>query len=145
MGGCGMSLYQEYDGSEDLKNLRVEVVRLKADRDEWRQKYWEAHDDFHRLWVGYSTALDAQPWATDEPIRVQLDRVTERLKRAEDAEAQLKQALSDIHTVAHCTAKAGPLNTPDLQEVWSKFMQIAVMATNGLVSTQPKGESNWKS
>lgn len=41
----------------------------------------------------YTEAVDAQPWATDEPIRVQLDRVTSTMDalraRAEKAEDEL--------------------------------------------------------
>lgn len=81
--------------------------------------------------------VGAQPWA--------IEQVKEDRELLEGEIARLKQTLSDIHTFAHCTAKAGPLNTPDLQDAWSKFMQISAMATNGLAGTKPKQESGWKS
>jgi len=46
--------------------------------------------------------------------------------------ADLKEALRDIATTAHCIAKAGPLNTPTLQDAWGKFMKIDSMASNAL-------------
>lgn len=54
--------------------------------------------------------------------------------RLEENETRLKAALEDIATFAHCTAKAGPLNTPDLAAAWAKFMQINVKASAALAS-----------
>ena len=42
------------------------------------------------------------------------------------------EALDNIHITAHCIAKAGPLNTPTLQDAWGKFMDLEVMAVKGL-------------
>ncbi len=53
---------------------------------------------------------------------------------------QARKALDNIHTTAHCISKAGPLNTPTLQDAWRKFDLIAVMATNALTTSAPKGE-----
>lgn len=44
----------------------------------------------------------------------------------------LRAALHDIHVTAHCLAKAGPLNTPDLETAWVRFMRLSVMATAAL-------------
>ena len=44
----------------------------------------------------------------------------------------LREALKEISTTAHCIAKAGPLNTPTLQDAWVKFMHIDAMATKAL-------------
>jgi hypothetical protein len=46
--------------------------------------------------------------------------------------AKLREALKEISTTAHCIAKAGPLNTPTLQDAWGKFMAIDAMATKAL-------------
>ena len=46
--------------------------------------------------------------------------------------AKLREALKEISTTAHCIAKAGPLNTPTLQDAWWKFMHIDAMATKAL-------------
>jgi len=46
--------------------------------------------------------------------------------------AKLREALKEISTEAHCIAKAGPLNTPTLQDAWGKFMHIDAMATKAL-------------
>ncbi len=40
--------------------------------------------------------------------------------------------LQDIHLLAHCIAKAGPLNTPTLEVAWSKFELLAVKAVEGI-------------
>lgn len=45
---------------------------------------------------------------------------------------RLEAGLRDIHTFAHCIAKAGPANVPTLEEAWPKFMEIGVKATNAL-------------
>ena len=50
--------------------------------------------------------------------------------------AALKEALGEIATTAHCIALAGPLNTPTLQDAWSKFMKIDSMASNALAKNQ---------
>lgn len=60
--------------------------------------------------------------------------IPELLRKIND----LRQALEEIATLAHCTAKAGPLNTPTLADAWGKFMKINVMATNVLYSTRDK-------
>lgn len=79
-------------------------------------------------------AFDAQPWATDEPVRVQLDRVTAELERwrrggvteamlrqhdgtilvgegceialagTTGRQAQLHKALDDLHVVCECAS-----------------------------------------
>jgi hypothetical protein len=46
--------------------------------------------------------------------------------------AKLREALKEISTEAHCISKAGPLNTPTLQDAWGKFMHIDAMATKAL-------------
>jgi regulator of replication initiation timing len=50
----------------------------------------------------------------------------------ETENAKLREALKEISTTAHCIAKAGPLNTPTLQDAWGKFMYIDAMATKAL-------------
>jgi len=42
------------------------------------------------------------------------------------------ETLDSIHITAHCIAKAGPLNTPTLQDAWVKFMDLEGMAVKGL-------------
>ncbi len=59
------------------------------------------------------------------------------------AHHDLRAALSDIHTRAHCLAKAGPLHTPKLDVAWQHFMELGVMATAALsksrIGNVPKG------
>lgn len=57
--------------------------------DEFRLSEQELRDELK----SYKDAVDAQPWATDEPIRVLLDRITERLQKAE---ARLAKAQSEL-------------------------------------------------
>ncbi len=66
----------------------------------------------------------AEDWAIHQVI----DRVLEM----ENENAKLREALKEISTDAHCIAKAGPLNTPTLQDAWGKFMAIDAMATKAL-------------
>lgn len=47
-----------------------------------------------------------------------------------------RNALEDIHTTAHCIAKAGPLTTPTLDKAWVEFMRIGAMASNALWTTK---------
>lgn len=54
------------------------------------------------------------------------------IKKIQEENAVLRAALEDIATFAHCTAKAGPLHTPDLAAAWAKFMQINVKASAAL-------------
>lgn len=58
--------------------------------------------------------------------------------------SKYESSLQEIRVFAHCVAKAGPLNTPTLQDAWSKFMEISAMASKGL-SKQKSGGSGWKS
>jgi len=66
----------------------------------------------------------AEDWAIHQVI----DRVLEM----ENENAKLREALKEISTEAHCISKAGPLNTPTLQDAWGKFMHIDAMATKAL-------------
>ncbi len=52
--------------------------------------------------------------------------------------SEMKRALEDIHTTAHCLAKAGPLHTPDLATAWVRFMEISVKATAALSAAKQK-------
>lgn len=52
--------------------------------------------------------------------------------RAEDAE--LRRALEEIATDAHCIAKAGPLSVPTLDVAWNRFTAISGRATSALTS-----------
>lgn len=57
------------------------------------------------------------------------------LHGSEETAAELvlaHRALEDIGTLAHCIAKAGPANTPTLEDAWSKFNLISVKATGAL-------------
>ncbi len=59
------------------------------------------------------------------------------LKVAQQLETELaaaRAALSDIHTTAHCLAKAGPLHTPDLKTAWSHFLHLSAKATLALAA-----------
>ncbi len=49
---------------------------------------------------------------------------------------RLRAALEDISTIAHCLAKAGPLNTPTLQAAWGQFMRIDSMVTAALAAAR---------
>lgn len=82
--------------------IERENVRLRADRDDWKAKHWKAHDDFHRQFL-------------------EMEKLLESLEIA-------RKTLDDIHLQAHCIAKAGPLNTPTLQDAWGKFMEISAKA-----------------
>lgn len=68
-----------------------------------------------------------------------LKQAKQEIEALEKENAELKEALRDIATTAHCIAKAGPLTTPTLQDAWSKFMKIDSMASNALSKnkTQP--------
>ena len=66
----------------------------------------------------------AEDWAIHQVI----DRVLEM----ENENAKLREALKEISTEAHCISKAGPLNTPTLQDAWVKFMRMDAMATKAL-------------
>jgi hypothetical protein len=68
--------------------------------------------------------VGAEDWAINQVI----DKVIE----LENENAKLREALKEISTTAHCIAKAGPLNTPTLQDAWGKFMAIDAMATKAL-------------
>lgn len=52
--------------------------------------------------------------------------------KIETENAALREALEEISTTSHCIALAGPLNTPTLQDAWSKFMKIDSMASEAL-------------
>jgi hypothetical protein len=52
--------------------------------------------------------------------------------------AELREALSDISTHAHCLAKAGPINTPTLDDAWMHFTRLSVTATAALRPTAHK-------
>jgi len=56
----------------------------------------------------------------------------EYIEKLERENAKLREALKEISTTAHCIAKAGPLNTPTLQDAWGKFVAIDAMATKAL-------------
>lgn len=58
--------------------------------------------------------------------------IAEKVPMLVEENAALKDALRDIATTAHCIALAGPLNTPTLQDAWSKFTKIDSMASNAL-------------
>jgi hypothetical protein len=68
--------------------------------------------------------VGAEDWAINQVI----DKVIE----LENENSKLREALKEISTTAHCIAKAGPLNTPTLQDAWGKFMAIDAMATKAL-------------
>lgn len=51
-------------------------------------------------------------------------------KEANERIEALTKGLNDIHILAHCLAKAGPLNTPDLATAWVRFMEISAKASN---------------
>lgn len=58
-----------------------------------------------------------------------------RLEDYDDLRRQhtaLRIAVEDVMTTAHCIAKAGPLNTPDLTEAWNKFMGISAACAKAL-------------
>ncbi len=48
----------------------------------------------------------------------------------------LRKALEEISTFSHCIALSGPMNTPDLQSAWQKFMKIDSMASTALHLTK---------
>lgn len=64
------------------------------------------------------------------------DELTIRAEKAEAENAIFKDALEEIRTAAHCIAKAGPMNTPTLQDAWAKFMMISSAASSALVGRQ---------
>lgn len=103
------------------------------------QKWWQDNDRYI-----------PKPWDEIELLRKELDQMSiteaalresltalsresvEYRHKIETENAALKEALRDIATTAHCIAKAGPLNTPTLQDAWGKFMKIDSMASNAL-------------
>lgn len=103
------------------------------------QKWWQDNDRYI-----------PDPWAEITRLQKELEQmsITEAALREsltglsresneyrykiETENAALKEALRDIATAAHCISLAGPLNTPTLQDAWSKFMKIDSMASNAL-------------
>lgn len=77
----------------------------------------------------------------EQPDPVEIGKI---IDAAIEALERYESSLQEIHTFAHCAAKAGPLNTPTLEEAWNKFMQISAIATKGLAPQKPR-ESGWKS
>lgn len=100
------------------------ALRKMADYDSWSRELQEALDSIpirflaNDYWVEgirrMATAVEA------------LQTENKRLRESLDLS---RETLSDIHLQAHCIAKAGPLNTPTLQDAWGKFMEIAAKAS----------------
>ena len=63
----------------DRNNLRADLDAIKAILNEEKARAERAEAELKR----YNDAVDAQPWASDLPIRVLLDRITIRLAAAE--------------------------------------------------------------
>ncbi len=78
------------------------------------------------------------PYIGLERIDAKFVSVATDLSTALNQLRQAREELNSIHTTAHCISKAGPLNTPTLQDAWRKFDLIAVMATNALTTSAPK-------
>ena len=45
---------------------------------------------------------------------------------------ELRRALEDIGTSAHCIAKSGLATTPTLADAWNRFMEIEAKASNAI-------------
>ena len=73
----------------------------------------------------YNDAVDAQPWASDEPIRVLLDRITIRLAAAEKSAAlvgRIRRPLADAISTYDPNRKE-TLVTAERQEAWIAALQ----------------------
>lgn len=101
----------------------------------------------------YRDAVDAQPWATDEPIRVLLDRITERVQKAERELAALKdwkdtlvqtgdEALQDLRTLKRELAEARK-DLSDLQSTFDLQWAAAQRAIREWQAEHPGAENTW--
>ena len=84
--------------------------------------------------------MTATPRSDAKKEMISVHRCSERwmvpLEVAQELEienATMRQALDEIHTDAHCAAKAGPLSIPTLDVAWRRFNHISVRATAALV------------
>jgi hypothetical protein len=113
------------DGEEMIEYR--EYLKLKAENAALRNALRSSCDDEREMAIsegpGHSTCGLA-------------DELTVRAEKAEAEVERLREALSEIRTSAHCIAKAGPLNTPTLQDAWSKFMMISAAASGALAGRQ---------
>lgn len=107
------------------------------------QKWWQDNDRYIPDPWDEITRLQKeleQMSITEAALRESLTGLSresnEYRHKIETENAALKEALRDIATTAHCIALAGPLNTPTLQDAWSKFMKIDSMASNALAKNQ---------
>lgn len=97
--------------SETIKNAAIRIKELERENAELREQV-DAYVASGVSWNG--------EW------------VNTKANKLERENAKLREALKEISTTAHCIAKAGPLNTPTLQDAWGKFMAIDAMATKAL-------------
>lgn len=69
------------DKTPDELLLEQEIERLKHEIDRHVRIYEQALQETKAALMKIQEAFDAQPWATDEPVRIQLDRLTSELDR----------------------------------------------------------------
>lgn len=72
--------------------LRAEMARLGEANDCLKDGAAAAEQEAK----AYRDAIDAQPWATDEPIRVLLDRITKERKEARSTTAALRAETEEL-------------------------------------------------
>jgi hypothetical protein len=127
--------------------LRESLTGLSRESNEYRHKIETENDTLRNEIKSVVDSLNTAAsiggfdgYDEDTPLLVNITSHWNRLcliidkevEKVQKENAQLKEALKEIATTAHCIALAGPLNTPTLQDAWGKFMKIDSMASNAL-------------
>ncbi len=111
---------------------KVQVVNLGKP---WHHAYKELYSHACEQEKEIAKLREEKQWLREtlsDEAKNYFDIAQVRLPELLRENAKLREALKEISTTAHCIAKAGPLNTPTLQDAWGKFMAIDAMATKAL-------------
>ncbi len=111
---------------------KVQVVNLGKP---WHHAYKELYSHACEQEKEIAKLREEKQWLREtlsDEAKNYFDIAQVRLPELLRENAKLREALKEISTTAHCIAKAGPLNTPTLQDAWGKFMHIDAMATKAL-------------
>ncbi len=117
----------------EVAQMKAELVQLVWSESELKRALEEtraAYTTLRQLVEAYQMVHDVDVDWDDYP--------KETLAMAHQEIDLLRAALDDIRTTAHCLAKAGPLNTPTLQDAWSQFMRLEVIAAQALFEANAK-------